>query len=151
MHGTSTVLVGQFCWAHLREELITVSKSLLCQVRELRGMTGNSFCFSAPLWGPAGPWLKMTNDALLYLQGHAHIHNHTCVHTGQVSVYIHMCTDTDTHMHSVMCTHMHAYASHTHTDTRRWYAENKALKSRELVLNLRPHALGIFLLGDGAT
>lgn len=88
---------------------------------------GNFHRNSAPLWDPAGRWLKMTNDVLLYLQGR-HTQDHTCVHTGQVSVYTHVCTDTGTCMLSVMCTHMHAYASHTHThpDTRRWYAEKKA-------------------------
>lgn len=105
---------------------------------------------SAPLWGPAGPWLKMTNDALLYLQGHAHTHDHTCEHTGQVSVYIHMCTDRHTyalcrvHTHACMCiTYPHRH--------KKMVCREQSIQVRRTVLNLWPHAWGIFLLGDGAT
>lgn len=89
----------------------------------------------------------MTNDALLYLQGHAHTHDHTCEHTGQ-GPYIHVCTDTDTLMHSAgahVCMHV---TTHRHEDGMQ-RTEHSSLENGPWISDL--YAWGIFLLGDGAT
>ena len=130
MHGTSTVLVGQFCWAHLREDLMTVSKSLLHQVRwverndwkflllltdEFSRYMGICMGIQPPsgvLQALGWKWLMMCSYTYKVMHTHT---SHLCAHRASVCIHTHV----HWRRHTYALCHVHAHACICLTYTHR--------------------------------